>query len=183
MIRSLVSLSALAIAIAAAPATASAQTQSGEIAGSYAYLHDSDLNLPTGWVFAANGNLTPRIGIVGEVGANYGRLDVLNVRTHSFLGGVRFRAPNGSAVTPFAQLLGGTSLLGVSTEAGSDSRFVYSVQPGGGVDIAVTPNARIRLQGDYRYNRRDGFGFNQFRFATGVVYAFGASGGKQQRTK
>ena len=183
MIRSLVSLSALVIAIAGAPATASAQTQSGEIAGSYAYLHDSELNFPTGWVFAATGNLTPRIGIVGEVGGNYGRLDVLNLRMHSFLGGVKFRAPNATAVTPFAQLLGGTTLLGASTEADSDSRFVYSLQPGGGVDIALTPSARIRVQGDYRYNRRDGVGFNQFRFATGVVYVFGASGGKQQRTK
>jgi hypothetical protein len=183
MVRSLVSLSALAIAIAGTPVAASAQTQSGDVAGSYAYLHDSELNLPTGWVFAATGSLTPKIGIVGEVGGNYGSLDVLNVRTHSFLGGVKFCAPNTSAVTPFAQLLGGTTLLGASTEAGSDSRFVYSVQPGGGVDVALTPNARIRLQGDYRYNRRDGVGFNQFRFATGIVYAFGGSRGKQQRAK
>lgn len=183
MIRSLVRLSALAVAIAGLPATASAQTQSGEIAGGYAYLHDSELNFPTGWVFAATGNLTPIIGIVGEVGGNYGTLDVLNLRTHSFLGGVRFRAPNASGVTPFAQLLGGTTLLGASAEAASDSRFVYSVQPGGGVDIALTPNARVRLQGDYRYNRREGVGFNQFRFATGVVYGFGGSRGTQQRTK
>jgi hypothetical protein len=183
MLRSLVSLSALVIAIAGAPATALAQTRSGDIAGSYAFLHDSDLNFPTGWVFAATGDLTPKVGIVGEVGGNYGSVDVLNLRMHSFLGGVKFRAPNASAVTPFAQLLGGMTLTEASTEAESDSRFVYTVQPGGGVDIAFTPNARIRLQGDYRYNRRDGFGFNQFRFATGVVYGFGGSNGRQQRSK
>jgi hypothetical protein len=182
MLRSFVSLSALAIAIAGAPATASAQTRSGDIAGSYAFLHDSELNFPTGWVFAATGNLTPRVGIVGEVGGNYGSLDILNLRMHSFLGGVKFQAPNASAVTPFAQVLGGTTLLGASAEGDSDSRFVFSVQPGGGLDMALTRNARIRLQGDYRYNRRDGIGFNQFRFATGVVYGFGGSGGQQQRT-
>jgi len=60
---------------------------------------------------------------------------------------------------------------------------VYSVQPGGGVDVALTKNARIRLQGDYRYNRRDGVGFYQFRFATGMVYAFGGSRGTQQSAK
>jgi hypothetical protein len=183
MFRSFACLSALVIAIAGAPATISAQTGSGDIAGSYAFLHDSDLNFPSGWVIAATRNLTPRVGIVGEVGGNYGSLDVLNLRQHSFLGGVKFQAPNASAVTPFAELLAGTTLLGASVEGNSDSWFVYSVQPGGGVDIAVSPNVRVRIQGDYRYNRRDGLGFNQFRFASGVVYGFGGNAIKQQRTK
>jgi len=171
------------VAVAGTAGAASAQTAqatSGDIAVGYAYLHDAQFELPAGWLFSAAGSLTPTIGIVGEIGGNYHGLDGARVSEHSFVGGVRFHAPNASMVTPFAQLLAGTSLFGATDSGRSDSFLVYTVQPGGGMDIQVARNLRARLQADYRYNRRGGAGPAQFRLSTGVVYGFGGTATRHQ---
>src|SRR4051812_17038652 len=124
MLRPFVCLSGLVVAVAGTAGAASAQTgqaTSGDIAVGYAYLHDAQFELPAGWLFSAAGSLTPTIGIVVEIGGNYHGLDGARVSEHSFVGGVRFQAPNASMVTPFAQLLAGTSLFGATDSGRSDS--------------------------------------------------------------
>src|SRR6476469_10956254 len=95
MVRSLVALSALVIVMLAAPWTAAAQTATNNVAVSYSYLHDPDLNLPVGWVFAGAAPLSRTIGLVGEAAGNYGSKTfddtTLRLQTHAFLGGVRLQ--------------------------------------------------------------------------------------------
>jgi len=83
--------------------------------------------------------------------------------------------PDGSisAVTPFAQILVGGSHIsgGVQFDGALTTGFTY--QPGGGVDVRVTPNVGIRLEGDYRVIRTKGHDNKESRFLVGVVSRFG----------
>src|SRR4029453_1173097 len=133
----------------------------------------------TGWLFATTGNVTRMLGIVSEVGGNYKTVDVsgtdVNLRVHSFLGGLRFMNRTEKAV-PFAQFLVGAvhqqaSILGDSHSVSSTG---LAFQPGGGVDIMMSEKIGIRLQGDYRITRSDGYKSSQFRFAAGAVFGFGS---------
>ena len=167
------------VLLCGAASTASAQTEKGNVAVSYSILHDSELEetFPTGWLFAVTGNLNDIFAIVGEIGGNYKSIDVLgtdvNVRVHSFLGGIKFQNAASPKVVPFAQLLVGESVFNASAlgEGGTDNAF--SVQPGGGVDISVARNFAVRVQGDFRINRAEGETFNEFRVAFGGVFGFG----------
>jgi len=44
-----------------------------------------------------------------------------------------------------------------------------AVQPGAGVDVTVTPNMAVRVQGDYRLIRSSGASDNNFRLMLGIV--------------
>jgi opacity protein-like surface antigen len=89
------------------------------------------------------------------------------------MAGPRFAAHAIPAVTPFAQiLLGGSHVSGgVEFDGALTTGFTY--QPGGGVDVRVTPNVGIRLQGDYRVIRTQGVNGKQSRFLAGVVWRQG----------
>jgi hypothetical protein len=157
---------------------AAAQGRGGDVAVGVGILHDSDLEetFPTGWLFAATGNVTSMLGIVGEVGGNYKTVDVLgtdlNLRVHSFLGGLRFMNRTEKAV-PFAQFLVGAVNGQASVLGASDSSTHLAFQPGGGVDIMMSEKIGIRLQGDYRIIKSDGDTSSEFRFAVGAVFGFG----------
>lgn len=177
MFRKLACVSALVLAVFGAPMTAAAQTEKGNVAFSYGYLHDADLNLPAGWVAAVTRNVTPIFGVVGEVGGNYRTERIegndLTLRVHSFLGGVKVQGAASPGVVPFAQLLVGEALFNASALGQGQREHAFAVQPGGGVDIKFTPKVGLRVQGDVRMHRADGDRFNQFRFAVGGVFGFG----------
>jgi hypothetical protein len=177
MNRTLVCLSALVLALFAAPLTAAAQTEKGNVAVSYGYLHDPDLNFPIGWVVAATGNIDRTFAMVGEIGGNYKRIalfrDTLHLRVHSFLGGLKVQGYAAPKVVAFTQVLLGETLFGASAAGEGDSENAFSIQPGAGVDFKLTRNAGIRVQGDYRSSRAQGESINEFRFAVGGVFGFG----------
>jgi hypothetical protein len=174
MIRTFIAPSALALAMLAAPSIAAAQTPQGDVAVSYSYLHDPDLSLPVGWVVAATAPLNKNVGIVGEVGGNYRSRTFddfkISVQEYSFLGGVKVQHAASPRATVFGQMLAGTAMFRGSAEGESDSTFVLTLQPGGGVDVKLTPRVGVRAQGDYRYNTRNGDSLNQFRVAVGLVF-------------
>jgi hypothetical protein len=72
-----------------------AQERAGDVAVGYSILHDSDAGetFPMGWLFAGGVNVGSNVALVGEAGGNYKTVSVLgtdvNLRVHSFLGGVR----------------------------------------------------------------------------------------------
>ena len=160
------------------PTRASAQDQQGNVAFSYSILHDSDIEetFPVGWLLAVARNITPNMGIVGEVGGNYKSLeddfgDDVSLSVHSFLGGLRFQSPR-SSFTPFAQALIGGARARVSFDGDSDSSTGFAVQPGAGIDFRVSDALNLRAQADYRYLRSDGESTNEIRFAFGVVFGW-----------
>jgi hypothetical protein len=172
-------LSFVALLLLALTTPAAAQDRRGDVAVGVGILHDSTAQetFPTGWLFATTGNVTRMLGIVSEVGGNYKTVDVsgtdVNLRVHSFLGGLRFMNRTEKAV-PFAQFLVGAVNGQASVLGASDSSTDLAFQPGGGVDIMMSEKIGIRLQGDYRITRSDGYNSSQFRFAAGAVFGFGS---------
>jgi hypothetical protein len=175
--------------LGAAPLFA-ADTPQYEIAGAYAFARDTDRaeNFPAGWAFAVTGNVNSWIGVAAEVGGNYAdckncqrgpfasqdfRGTDLHIRLLSYLGGPRIALHAVSAVTPFAQVLfGGTHMSG-GTEFDGALNTGFTYQPGGGVDVRVSPKAAIRLEGDYRVVRTTGHNNKESRFLVGIVFTHG----------
>jgi len=167
-----------------APALAQGKPKA-DIAGSYSALYDNELGnegygawMPWGWAVAVAGYLTPSVALVGEFGGNYKTVTEegmdINLSIYTYQGGIRFCGRGNPKVVPFGQVLlgGGHASAGATGVSVSTNGFV--VQPGAGVDIFITPNVGIRLQGDYRLFRAEGTNNNEGRFAVGIVYAFGS---------
>jgi opacity protein-like surface antigen len=169
---------------------ASAQTPRAEISGGYAVMHDQDRaeRFPAGWVASVAGNINGWIGAAAEVGASYRtcrdcqrgpftsatfRGTDRNLRVYTFMIGPRFASHALSRVTPFAQvLLGGSHISGgVQFDGALTTGFTY--QPGAGIDVDVTPNLGLRLQGDYRVIRTEGHDSKASRVLAGVVWRQG----------
>jgi hypothetical protein len=173
----------------ALPASAQGKSKA-DIGISWARLGESDMTLPAGWVMAVTGHITDQLAIVSEVGGNYKSVTPVptlpgsaagvnvDVSEHSFLGGGRYAFGRNARVRPFAQTLvgisrvsGGASVSGVDI---SKSVTALTFQPGGGVDVQVSPRVAIRVQADYRLLTQDDLGTGwQYRVATGVVFARG----------
>jgi hypothetical protein len=172
------------------PAPSRAQTPSVEISGGYAFMRDQDRaeKFPAGWVASAVGNINGWIGAVSEIGGSYRvchdcqrgpftsatfRGTDRHLRVFTFMVGPRFASRAVSRVTPFGQvLLGGSHISGgVQFDGALTTGFTY--QPGAGVDVSVTPDLGLRLQGDYRVVRTEGHSGKAVRVLAGVVWRHG----------
>ena len=167
-----------------------ADTPRAEVSGGYSFMHDEDRseNFSAGWVASAVGNVNEWFGVAVEAGGNYRvcrqcqvgpftserfRGTDRSLRVYTYMAGPRFASHAISAVTPFAQILFGGSHIsgGVQFVGALNTGFTY--QPGAGVDVKVTPNVGIRLQGDYRVIRTQGHDGKESRFLVGVVIRSG----------
>ena len=174
--------------LAAVPS--SAQTPRVEISGGYSFMRDQDRSetFPVGWVASVVGNINGWIGAASEVGGSHRvcrdcqrgpftsdtfRGTDRNLRVFTFMAGPRFASRAMSRVTPFAQvLLGGSHISGgVQFDGALTTGFTY--QPGAGVDVYLTPNLGLRLQGDYRVVRTEGHSGKASRVLAGVVWRRG----------
>jgi opacity protein-like surface antigen len=181
---------ALCLLLSGAVPLFAADTPKFEIAGTYAYLHDTGRseNFPTGWAVAVTGNVNSWIGVTTEVGGNYAdckncqrgpfasqvfRGTDLHIRLLSYLAGPRIASHAVSAVTPFAQVLFGGSHMSGGTEFDGALNTGFTYQPGAGVDMRVAPKIGIRLEGDYRVVRTTAHNNKESRVLAGVVYRFG----------
>lgn len=165
---------------------ARAQSSKFELSGGYSLLHEQDRSedYPAGWVAAVTGNVTDWIGVAAEVSGNYrtcekcqrgpftsqrSRGTDLDLAMYTYMVGPRLAARM-SRVTPFAQvLLGGTHVSG-GVEFDGSLTTGFSYQPGGGVDVYLTPTIGLRVQGDYRVVRTQGLDNNATRVVVGVVW-------------
>ena len=80
---------------------------------------DHPNDYPTGWYADVSLNVSPKFAIVGEAGGTYHKDDTssttgsitrtesLDITFHTFMGGVRIRAPQHRALVPFGQVLFG----------------------------------------------------------------------------
>lgn len=153
------------------------EVPAGDVSGGYSFVRDQELEENfQGWVGSAAFNLSPWLGVVGEVGGNYKTLSAfgtdVDLSVHTFAGGVRTSFRGSSSVTPFAQLLVGAARASGSVLGVSESDTEFMVQPGGGVDVWFQPTVGLRIGGDYRRILEDS-GANEFRFHAGIVAAFG----------
>lgn len=160
----------------AAPATAQ-QATPFDIAGSYSFLNDSDVEENFhGWLFSATGYLTPWLGVVGEIGRNTASFSSeefdfdVDGNVFAYGGGVKFAGRASPNATVFAQVVAGVARLSVSGLGESESTTEFMLQPGAGVDLYFSRNVGVRIGGDYRrilVDLQDGL--DEFRFHAGIV--------------
>jgi len=152
------------LCVAAKPATAQTKNQVDLSAGyQYIALLSQDdsydtLSVPKGWTASVSGQLSPMLGVVGEVNGSYKEGESL----HNFLAGPRFGTNATPQVRPFAQIL-----FGLSHFSGSSNGF--NTQPGGGLDFHTSDSVSIRLQADYAIIRVDESTQKAWRLAGSVV--------------
>lgn len=162
---------------AAAPDVAADPPPRAEFGILYSVHHNIPGTFPIGWVFAAAGNITNWMAIVGEVGGNYKSMTEMGTdvtfREHAVLGGVRFAMRGRGPVVPFVHVLSGLGNIGVGAEGVSMSFNAFALQAGGGADIRMSNRTAIRIQGDYRLLRKYGENVNESRFGVGVVFRAG----------
>ena len=112
----------------------------------------------------------------------------VNIQTASVLGGPRFHMQAGG-VRPYFHALFGLARSVRKIGFFAHTATHWAIQPGGGVDIAMTPNTAFRIQADYRLTMyptpnqsdpgsqssllNDG-NFKELAFSLGVVVRLGA---------
>jgi hypothetical protein len=159
-----------------------------EIAAGYSYLRDdtfpeSDGSYPLGWILSGCANLNRKVGVVGEVSAQYKSEDALadfgapfNVDL-GLLGvhaGLRYTLRHAGFVTPYVQALAGVTRSSVDL---ADLRTVeddFSIQPGAGVVVRFSDSVGLGLGGDYRLVFGEENQRNQFRLHADLVFGIGS---------
>ena len=170
-------LAAALVALAAFTARAQ-ETPAAEVFGGYAYGGAG----AHGWNGSVAVNVRPWLGIVGDFGGTYTRLDSPGaserIRTHSFLFGPRFSARRRARVTPFAHaLLGAAHTDSRARELGLDFRFkdaAFAAALGGGLDARVSRRVAVRVvQLDYLRTNFFGGSQDNGRVSAGLVLRIG----------
>jgi hypothetical protein len=176
------------------PARAFAQTNPMprvEVSLGWQYLYDTNIvtdiggggHAARGWYGDLAVNVTPALGIVGEVGwaswdaVTSGPLGggpqfiTLPKGIRTVMGGIRGNARRESMVVPFGQVLFGEAAHDLF---GYYDRHLFEVSPalqvGGGANVMLTKSIGMRVETSYRtmFHRR---GVNQLRVAVGVIVA------------
>jgi hypothetical protein len=131
-----------------------------------------EMNSAVGWNVSVAGNLSPWVGIVGDVTGTYKGESTApitpGVSLHAFTGGPRFSARNESAAVPFAEFLVGFTRTSLDVGGTGESSMEFTIQPGAGVDIGNERTA-ARFSVAWRRVFYEGEPTNMFRFVGGVV--------------
>jgi opacity protein-like surface antigen len=152
-----------------------------ELFGGYSFMRaDAQNNTVSlnGWSTSIALNANKIVGVVGDMGGYYGKLDNPGVEptinVFSLMFGPRISVRKGK-VTPFVQALFGYShasseVNNVSTGKENDFAMAY----GGGVDINVSNRIAIRpAQIEYVGVKSGPDLLNNFRYSAGIVFKFG----------
>jgi hypothetical protein len=142
----------LLIVVFAAPVAGQEITPAAEIGGGYAAIDDADETLH-GWLGTLGVSVARWFSVIGEVSGNYyderfeflGGTARVEVRELGFMAGPRFSART-RRFTPWGQFLVGAARGTVNDF--SETRF--GLQPGGGLDLWISPRFGIRGGLDYR---------------------------------
>ncbi len=141
----------------------------GNVFFGYSYdraeIFSNDARNLNGWDASLEGKFLPWIGVVADLGGNYGG----RVSEYNFLFGPRISA-QAARFRPFAELLIGASHVSISSGGGSDTSFGSAL--GGGLDYRVAGPVAARGQLDWIHTRFFGDDQNDFRFSTGIVVHF-----------
>ena len=127
-----------------------------------------------GWNISFTGNLNSALGIKAEVTGIYKTLDDdYKANGYSFMVGPQINGrfelfPGVSSV--FGHALFGTERIGVD---GFDSVNYFSMAFGGGIDWGKGRVGVRAPQIDYFPLRKDGYTWNNFRIAAGIVFRLG----------
>ena len=119
-----------------------------------------------GWEISGKYTITPLVGFVADLDAQYGLPTILDARTLHFMVGPQISFPG--RISPFFHVLGG---FGHLQEGGSQTSFAGAF--GGGVDMRIAPLVSWRvIQADDIVTRFSSGTQHSLRFSTGVVIRF-----------
>lgn len=170
---------AVLFAVVLLPGAASAQ--GGELFGGFAYSRDSLGPItvqPVGFIAGGTAYLTERFGLTGELswgrdadrspGGAEAHIDMLVA-----MGGVRYRLPNDSRITPSLKAVAGvgrTSVEACVLAACDDAAAnTFTIGLGGAVDVAISRSIALRVQPDLLlYDFEDAV----LRFSAGLSFGF-----------
>jgi len=147
---------AVALALTLVPSFARAQDKLPRVgvAGGYASLRNAevDQSFPAGMFVSIEGTYHRWLSAVGEFSGTFADgsprfFGDPRAGTGAFLAGPRLVYRGVPRLAPFAQLLVGVGSSGNVREGGSPA---VGVQPGAGLDIAVSRHVALRLEGDDR---------------------------------
>lgn len=172
------------LVVLAVTSPALAQGQTGEFAGSVTGAWtDVELAIgspeyqPSGFMVEGSWFFNENIGVTAEFGYATGSNLVLELDTITAAGGVRFRFPTGSIVTPSLRATVGVARLDLDLLSfPNDTANDLAVTVGGSIDFRVTDNLAIRVQPDVLVVEH--FDPVMFRLGFGVMYAFGGPLGR-----
>lgn len=123
-----------------------------------------------GWTGSAAFNLMPELGIVGEVGENYGP----NLRVRDWLIGPQVMYSRWRTLF-FGHVLFGKADTRITTTATTETENGRTIALGGGLDYPITDRFSIRvIQADYFTTHVFGGDQSNMKFSTGVVFRWGA---------
>jgi len=139
----------------------------------------------SGWEGSVEGKFLPFIGIVGDVSAQYGTLQVpttnifgtpgpnldSKTRVQSYLFGPRVSMSVGK-VRPFAHVLIGAAHLHESNDLTSNSDTAFADAVGGGIDYHLIPRVAWRVQADALQTRFHDTRQDDVRISTGLALRF-----------
>ena len=162
-------LLAAALFFTAYAGVASAQTTNATLGISYSFLRileGPDVNLPAGWLLSfAKPIDRSAISLVGEVAGNYRSEFGETLRVHTFQGGLRLLGRTAPGVNPFAQIL----LGGMNVGCCGDSSFHFMIEPGFGVDLAMSRGVALRGGISFPIAFDDGDALKTLRLQAGIV--------------
>lgn len=168
------------VIIAAAPGPASAaEPPRWDLSGGYSLVLDNDIadegSLPYGWFASVDVAISRFVAIVGDVSANYTTVTSTagdaHLRVYTYTGGAKLLARD-AATTPFAEVLVGMARTRADVVAFPElnARFNnFLIQPGGGVDIAVTHKLKVRTGARVRFIRATFGTSKQLQIFGGIV--------------
>jgi hypothetical protein len=159
-----------------------------EIAAGYSYLRDdtfpeSDGSFALGWILSGCANLNRRVGIVGEVSAQYKTEDALGESGAPFdvglglLGvhaGPRYTHRHAGLVTPYIQALAGVTRSSVDLAGLRTVEDDFSIQPGAGLVVRLSQSVGLGLGADYRLVFGEESQRNELRFHADLVFGVGS---------
>jgi len=153
-----------ALLIVALTSTAFAQRwPRPEVAFGAALARGNDSITRKGGTLAFSFKLTDRFDIQQETG-------IYSQRHFSSLFGAKFNVHRNARTQPWVHFLVGPAARPEGPNGSGPFRFLWAMEPGGGVDFSLNSVFRVRFGADYLRSFREGPGdINQFRLQTGIV--------------
>jgi hypothetical protein len=174
---------------AAAPATEPVAAPRMEATVAYSGLRDDTFSkggrdgfFELGWALSLCGNLSRSIGVVGEASGHYSSEDTVDAQGATVAvdrdllaahAGLRYTHRGAGRVGAYVQALAGWTRSGVQASGRREIEDAFSVQPGLGVHVQLTPSVGLALGADYRLVLGKQQDRGEVRYLVGVVIAAG----------
>jgi hypothetical protein len=135
-----------------------------------------------GWALSLCGNLSRSIGVVGEANGHYSSEETLDAAGAplavdrdllSAHGGLRYTHRGSGRVAAYVQALAGWTRSGVEASGRREIEDAFSIQPGLGVHVRLTPSVGVALGADYRLVLGKQQDRGEVRYLVGIVIAAG----------